>query len=294
MTCPPDQTGTFSTSFSECFPGKEIPSLILAPMVIGPSVIGVLGVAVAAASQVLLQEESDLVERMALDLSTLAQGAILLDQAVMLATVEERNRLARELHDSVTQTLFTASVLAEATPHILVKDSSLGRQNLIKLSRLIRGALAEMRSMLIELRMGELHLQTLEQLLVTLVDGARARSQAVIHLSLLKDVPQLPEKVTTAFYRITREALINTTVHSGASQIQVSLLEEENQLVLRVQDNGCGFDPQTVQAGHLGLNIMGERAQEVGASLQIETEPGQGTTIKLAWPETAEVLEEHA
>ncbi len=293
ITCPPEQTGCFSSSFSECFPDQEVPSLILAPMMVGPSTVGVLGVAVANTSYDLLRKDTDLVERMALDLSTLAQGAILLDQAVVLATVEERNRLARELHDSVTQTLFTASVLAEATPHILEKDAGLGRQNLTKLSRLIRGALAEMRSMLIELRMGDLHRQTLEQLLVTLVDGARARSQAVISLSLMKDVPELPEKVTVAFYRIAREAMINTTVHSGASQIQVSLFEEEDRLVLCVQDNGCGFEPQEVQAGHLGLNIMGERAQEIGASLQVDTEPSQGTTIRLAWSDPTGEVEEY-
>jgi signal transduction histidine kinase len=293
ITCSPEQTGSFSTSFSECFPDQDVPSLILAPVMVGSSAIGVLGVAVANESQDLFEEDSDLVERMALDLSTLAQGAILMDQAVVLATVEERNRLARELHDSVTQTLFTASVLAEATPHILEKDSKLGQQNLTKLSRLIRGALAEMRSMLIELRMGDLHSQTLEQLLVTLVDGARARSQAAINLSLMKAVPELPERVTVAFYRITREALINATVHSGASRILVSLFEEQGRLVLRVQDDGCGFDPREVQAGHLGLNIMGERAQEIGASLRIDTESGQGTTISLAWSDPTEEAKEH-
>jgi signal transduction histidine kinase len=287
ITCPPGQTGSFSTSFSECFPDQDVPSLILAPMKIGSLVIGVLGVAVTTASQDFLAEESHLVERMALDLATLAQGALLLDQAVVLATVEERNRLARELHDSVTQTLFTASVLAEATPHILEKDQALGRQNLSKLSRLIRGALAEMRSMLIELRMGDLHRQTLEQLLVTLVDGARSRSQAVITLSLMRDVPELPEKVTIAYYRISREALINATVHSGAAHIQVSLLEETGQLILLVRDDGCGFEPQAVPSGHLGLKIMDERAQEVGATLLVDTDPGQGTTIRVAWSERA-------
>jgi signal transduction histidine kinase len=293
VTCPPDQTGGFSTSFAECFPEQEVPSLILAPIMVGPSAIGVLGAAVANTPQESPWEELDLVERMALDLSTLAQGAILLDQAVVLATVEERNRLARELHDSVTQTLFTASVLAEATPHILEKNEELGRQNLGKLSRLIRGALAEMRSMLIELRMGDLHHQTLEQLLVTLVDGAKARSRAIISLSLMKDVPELPEKVTMAFYRIAREAMINTTVHAGASQIRVSLLEEDEQLVLRVQDDGCGFNPQEVQAGHLGLTIMAERAQEIGAGLQVDTEPGRGTTVRLAWSDPSEEAEKH-
>jgi signal transduction histidine kinase len=293
MTYPPGQTGSFSTSFSECFPDQESPSLLLAPIMVGPSAIGVLGVAVTTSSRDLLRDESDLVERMALDLASLAQGALLLDQAMVLATVEERNRLARELHDSVTQTLFTASVLAEATPHILEKDASLGRQNLSKLSRLIRGALAEMRSMLIELRMGNLHHQTLEQLLVTLVDGARSRSQAAITLSLIQDVPELPEKVTIAFYRIAREALINASVHSGAAQIQVSLFEEAGELILRVEDDGCGFNRQTVPAGHLGLSIMEERAQEIGAILQINSEPGGGTVLCMTWPEQAGEEENH-
>jgi signal transduction histidine kinase len=288
ITCPPEQTGSFSTSFLECFPGQEVPSLILAPMTIGPAVIGVIGVAVISSTADLVHEDADLVNRMALDLASLAQGAILLDQAVVLAAVEERNRLARELHDSVTQTLFTASVLAEATPHILEKDASLGRQNLFKLSRLIRGALAEMRSMLIELRMGDMHHQSLEQLLVTLVDGAKARSQAIITLSLMQDVPDLPEKITTAYYRITREALINATVHSGAANIQVSLFKEKGQLVLIVQDDGCGFELLAVPSGHLGLNIMNERAQEAGATLRIDTKPGYGTSIRIDWPEQTE------
>ena len=283
ITCPPEQTGSFSTSFSDCFPDREVPALILAPIMVGPSVMGVLGVAVTPSSEDLLQEESDLVERMALDLASLAQGAILLDQAVVLAAVEERNRLARELHDSVTQTLFTASVLAEATPHIWEKDPGIARQNMTKLSRLIRGALAEMRSMLIELRMGQLQHQTLEQLLSTLVDGARARSQASITLSLMKNIPVLPEKIMMGFYRIAREALINATVHSGASRIEMSLAEDQGVLVLRVQDDGCGFDIQEVSAGHLGLNIMTERALDIGAELQMQTEPGHGTSISISW-----------
>jgi signal transduction histidine kinase len=284
ITCPPEESRSFSAFFSDCFPDQDASSLILAPVMISQSVIGVLGVAVEMFSQVRLYEDSDLVERMALDLASLAQVAIVLDQAVVLATVEERNRLARELHDSVTQTLFTASILAEATPHIWEKDQGIARQNMLKLNRLIRGALAEMRSMLIELRLGDLHRQTLEQLLVTLVDGARARSQAVFHLSLMKDIPLLSEKVTTAFYRIAREALINATVHSGAAQIQVSLSEEDGQLGLRVQDDGCGFELQQIPAGHLGLNIMEERAQEIGATLQIQSRPGRGTTVNLIWP----------
>ena len=287
VTYPTEQAASPAILFGEHTSEHDLHCFVFAPIKIGVSVIGVLGVAAAAASQNLILEESDLVERMALDLASLAQGAILLDQAVILATVEERNRLARELHDSVTQTLFTASVLAEATPHIWEKDAGIGRQNLAKLSRLIRGALAEMRSMLIELRMGDLHRQTLEQLLVSLVDGAQARSQAFITLSVPEDMPKLPEKIVICFYRVAREAINNATVHSGASWIDVTLAEEQGQLALRIQDDGCGFDPDLVPGGHLGITIMGERAEEIGATLQIQTSPGHGTLIGIAWTNPA-------
>jgi signal transduction histidine kinase len=126
------------------------------------------------------------------------------------------------------------------------------------------------------------------------VDGARSRSQAAITLSLIQDVPELPEKVTIAFYRIAREALINASVHSGAAQIQVSLFEEAGELILRVEDDGCGFNRQTVPAGHLGLSIMEERAQEIGAILQINSEPGGGTVLCMTWPEQVGEEENHA
>jgi signal transduction histidine kinase len=287
VTDPMELTASLAELFDEHIPKHELPGFVFVPIKTGLTVVGVLGVAAAAASQNLIREESDLVERMALDLASLMEGALLLDQAVVLATVQERNRLARELHDSVTQTLFTASVLAEATPHIWEKDAGIGRQNLAKLSRLIRGALAEMRSMLIELRMGDLHRQTLEQLLVTLVDGAQARSQAFITLSVPEDLPKLPEKIVICFYRVAREAINNATVHSGAAWIDVALAEEQGRLALRIQDDGCGFDPDLIPSGHLGISIMGERAEEIGATLLLQTSPGHGTLIGIAWTNPA-------
>jgi signal transduction histidine kinase/PAS domain-containing protein len=283
VTYPVEQAASLAGRVGEHTPQPDPPWFVFAPIKIGQSAIGVLGLAASTSSQNLIWEEAVLIEWMALDLASLAQGAMLLDQAVLLATVQERNRLARELHDSVTQTLFTASVLAEATPHIWERDQGIARQNMGKLSRLIRGALAEMRSMLIELRMGDLHRQTLEQLLVTLVDGAQARSQAAISLSLPEDLPKLPERIIMCFYRIAREAINNATVHSGASRIQVILSREQAHWLLQIQDNGCSFDPQLVPEGHLGISIMGERAKEIGASLQIQPEPGLGTLISIAW-----------
>jgi PAS domain S-box-containing protein len=199
---------------------------------------------------------------------------------------EERNRLARDLHDSVTQTLFTASVLAEATPRIWDKDQGIARQNLDRLSVLIRGALAEMRSMLIELRSGELDEQTLDQLLHTLIEAARGRSKIRISESIM-EVSELPKNITSAFYSIAREALNNVIVHAGATRVDISLIEERGWVKLRIHDNGMGFNPQVGQAGHLGIKIMDERAAEIGGDLRIHSEIGQGADVTFTWSREA-------
>jgi signal transduction histidine kinase len=194
------------------------------------------------------------------------------------------------LHDSVTQTLFTASVLAQATPRIWDRDQSIARQNMEKLSLLIRGALAEMRSLLLELRSGDLQKQTLNQLLTTLAEAGRVRTRAVISVTITGD-RRLPEKVTLAFYRIAQETLNNAINHSMASQINIALLEEQDYVELRVQDDGRGFDPRVIQEGHLGISIMTERAARIGANLRVQSEPGKGTEFILIWSNKEEFVE---
>jgi signal transduction histidine kinase len=281
-----DQSTSLLKPFETCFHEIDIQSGILAPMLVRQTVVGVLGVVASNHSQNFLLHPTDLIDRMAFDLAVLTQDAVLLDQTKALITSEERTRLARELHDSVTQTLFTASVLAEATPRIWDKDQNIARQNMGKLSLLIRGALAEMRSLLIELRAGELQNQTLDQLIITLVEAARARTHAVITITRM-DLPEPPEKVTLVFYRIAREALNNAMVHSAAAHINVSLAVESGQVELRIQDDGCGFDPTSVSAGHLGITIMAERAAEVGGQMDIHSAPGQGTEVVMRWSKKA-------
>jgi signal transduction histidine kinase len=188
----------------------------------------------------------------------------------------------------VTQTLFTASVLAEATPRIWDKDQDLALQNLSDLNLMLRGALAEMRSLLVELRSGDLHGQTLDQLIKSLVEAAQGRSQIDFNFSI-QELPELEDKITLAIYRIAREALNNVIVHSGASQVKISLLGQNERIELQIHDNGHGFDMQTIQKGHLGIKIMNERTSEIGGNLSIHSEPGRGTEIILRWPgETGE------
>ena len=206
----------------------------------------------------------------------------LLDQVQTTAAAGERNRLAQDLHDSVTQTLFTASVLAEATPRIWDRDQGIARQNMEKLSMLIRGALAEMRSLLIELRPTILPDQTLGQLLTTLAEAARARTRTAISLSINGD-NILPENITLAFYRIAQEALNNGIKHAEATRIKISLFERPDLVELHIQDDGRGFDPRAIPPGHLGINIMSERAGQIGGDLRVQSEPGQGTEIIVAW-----------
>jgi signal transduction histidine kinase len=163
----------------------------------------------------------------------------------------------------------------------------MARLNMDKLSLLIRGALAEMRSLLLELRAGELNHQKLSQLLTTLVEAGRVRTRADISLSVKRGLI-LPDNVTLTFYYIAREALNNAINHAKPTSITLSLLEEPGSVELRIQDNGRGFKPQNIPEGHLGISIMLERAGQVGAILRIISEPGEGTEVILTWSKVVE------
>jgi signal transduction histidine kinase len=139
-----------------------------------------------------------------------------------------------------------------------------------------------MRTLLFELGSGGSRGQSLERLLTTLVDAVRARTQLDISLQL-DDDPELPEDVIQAFYRISREALNNAIVHSGASQVTISLISEPHFAELRIRDDGRGFDPEDIPTGHLGIGIMTERASQIGGDLQVISAPGQGTEIGVTW-----------
>ena len=244
----------------------------------------IIGVMILGCEEVdQLRDQTNVIETFANQVAIVLENNRLYQQFLESVSEEERNRLANELHDSVTQTLFTASVLAEATPRIWDKDQELALQNLSDLNLMLRGALAEMRSLLVELRSGDLHGQTLEQLITSLVEAAQGRSPIEFNVSI-QEVPGLEDKMTLAIYRITREALNNIIVHSGASQVKIILHKPNQRIELQIQDNGHGFDPQIIHKGHLGIKIMHERTAEIGGDLSILSEPGRGTDIILRWP----------
>jgi len=199
------------------------------------------------------------------------------------AAQAERSRLARDLHDSVTQALFAASLKAEAVAESpeLVTGAAHGAVEDVR--RLNRGALAQMRTMLLELRGDRISDVPLQQLLRNLVEAAESRASTNVSLTI-DGVPSVPPRVHEAIYRVTQEALNNITRHSHAASAWVDVTLRPASARLVVGDDGVGFDPAAMDPSHIGLASMRERAAEIDARLMVETEPGRGTLVELAWP----------
>jgi signal transduction histidine kinase len=194
----------------------------------------------------------------------------------------ERNRIASELHDSVTQALYSASLIAEALPKVWEKRPEEALRSLEDLRLLTQGAQAEMRTLLLELRPGELADRKLSELLRQLIDAMSARTELPISLTVIGD-HQLPTEVQIAYYRITQEALNNISKHARARRAWVNLHCGEDVVTLLIGDNGRGFDLENRQIHQMGHQIMVERAEAIDADLTIESRPGQGTTVTVVW-----------
>ncbi len=201
---------------------------------------------------------------------------------VATAAADERNRLARDLHDAVTQTLFSASLISEVLPVLWERNENEGRKRLEEVRQLTRGALAEMRTLLLELRPSAIVEAEMGQLLRQLVESVAGRARIPVTVEVDGQCP-IPNEVKVALYRISQEALNNISKHSGASVARVRLLCENGQVMLTVADDGRGFETAGVRPESLGLGIMRERAADIGASLTIESGRGQGTEVKVVW-----------
>ena len=194
-----------------------------------------------------------------------------------LAATEERQRLARDLHDAVNQTLWTAALTAESLLSDIEPDSAL-HQRAERLRKLNRGALAEMRSLLLELRPDELSEVALDELIKHLLAALECRRTMDVTIAL--DPIRLEPSAHIAFYRIAQETLGNVTQHANARTLAVRLVPGPP-VELLIADDGAGFDPHAVPGGHLGLQIMSERAEAINAELSLTSAPGQGTTMRL-------------
>lgn len=208
----------------------------------------------------------------------------LAERAAQEAVTADRTRLARDLHDAVTQTLFSASLVAEVLPELWEMDVDEAKKSTEELRQLTRGALAEMRTLLLELRPATLTQTRLSDLVRQLCEAFIGRSRLPITLNVEGDCP-LPPEVQVAVYRIAQESLNNVFKYARATQVQVNLFLSPSTVHFETCDNGIGFDMSMAKPTSLGMRIMRERAEAIGADFEITSQPGAGTCVEVTWNE---------
>ncbi|MEU4468718.1 GAF domain-containing sensor histidine kinase [Streptomyces sp. NPDC024017] len=212
-------------------------------------------------------------------------NARLYERSRELTIAEERSRLAHELHDAVSQKLFSLRLTAQAAARLVDRDPSRAKGELQQVAALAAEAADELRAAVVELRPAALDEDGLVATLRTQIQVLdRAHSARVTFAG--HGVKALPASQEEALLRVAQEALHNALRHSGADHVDVTLDRRGGGAVLRVTDDGDGFDPNAVRrAGrHLGLVSMRDRASGAGGTLTVESEPGKGTVIEMEVP----------
>jgi signal transduction histidine kinase len=221
------------------------------------------------------------------------ENARLHEQVREAAVMEERARLARELHDSVTQALFSMTLLAEAGQRLAqTGDFERVQSYLGRLGETSHQSLKEMRLLVYELRPLALESVGLVGALQHRLDAVEARAGVEARL-LVDGTIQAPAGMEEDLYRIAEQALNNALKHASATSVTARLQGNNRRLVLEVSDNGCGFDPEAAkEKGGQGLVSMQERAAQIGGTLTLSSVPGRGTTVRIEveMPDNANTL----
>jgi signal transduction histidine kinase len=236
--------------------------------------------ALSEAEQAFNIEDVALLSSIADHVATAVENDRLRRQAEQAAVLEERERLARDLHDSVTQSLYSLALLAEAGRE-LTRSGALDQaaHYQLRVSEIAQHALKEMRLMVHELRPPVLEQEGLVGALRQRLEAVEGRSGVKIRL-LADELVDLPAAVEEGLYRIALEALNNALKHASADSVNVYVRTQNGIIELEVADNGTGFDPEAMDdTGGIGLSSMRERAEGLGASLAIRSTPGKGTQV---------------
>lgn len=258
----------------------HVKSIMVIPLLAGERLLGVLEI------------QSDVINRFtAYDkrvMSTLAdliavaiQNARLYRRAQAYAALEERNRLARELHDSVSQALYGIALGARTARKMLDRDPAQVAKPLDYVLSLSEAGLAEMRALIFELRPETLEKEGLVEALDKQVTMLKARYGIEVETTFCPE-PDIPLTIKEGLYWIAREAMHNVVKHAQASLVRLTIDYTDRQLVLTVLDNGVGFDPGSDFTGHFGLKSMSERCRQIGGELIIKSRPGEGSQISIS------------
>ncbi len=264
------------------FPDLDwVNSNVIAPIRSNGNILGFLSLD-SATPGFFTQTHADRLQTFADQAAIAIQNARLLDRAKRAAVLAERNRLANELHDTISQTLWSISLIAERLPVIWEIDQADGRASLITLHQLANNALEEMRSLLLELHPSSLTNEKLGDLIRQVATIITNRTGLNISVQI-EEQATVPPDVHFALYRVVQEALNNVVLHALASQVEIYYSGRSDHLELSIHDNGVGFNPAAVGPGHLGLSIMSDRIQNIGGTLETISHAGQGTLLKISW-----------
>lgn len=263
----------------------EMRSFLGVPIVADGAVIGAIYVTDKEDEGGFTDADQEVIELLAAHAAVALENVRLSERTRELTMIEERAALARELHDAMTQKLFSLNLVAEAAAGTVTADPVVATAHIRTLQGLARDTLAELRSLIVELRPADPAADGLVAALRAHVGVVARVHDLDVELRATGDVRLDAERARHVFL-VVQEALHNAVRHAAASRVDVVLAVEEGQVVVEVRDQGAGFDPQdrTVRSSRLGLTSMHERAHAVGGRLSIDSRVGAGTTVRLVVP----------
>jgi signal transduction histidine kinase len=231
------------------------------------------------------EDDERLIEMLAAHAAIAIENARLYERSRELSAIEERNRLARDLHDSVVQKLFGVVLAAQSAATLLDRSPQEARGQVERLQELAQDAIGELRSLVFQLRPAAIESEGLAAALAKHVEVLRRVHRLTVDIDVHGEA-RLRPGVDEELFKIAQEALQNALKHAAAERLEVRLDERADAVALRVRDDGVGFDPAdpTCRSRSLGLTSMEERAQALGTQLHIASAPGRGTTISLEVP----------
>lgn len=262
------------------------------PLTLGERVVGLLAVEIAQTGYY-TERHAELLRAVADQAAVAVENARLYEQARGIAALEERQRLARELHDSVSQALYGISLGARTARTLLDRDPGRVAEPLDYVLSLAEAGLTEMRALIFALRPESLEQEGLVVALEKQAAALRARHGLAV-VAELGTEPDAPLAVKEALARIAQEAMHNVVKHANASEVTLRLAQSPDEIVFDLHDNGAGFDASQSFPGHLGLRSMRERAARFRGALAIESEPDRGTRLRVVIPSAWDMMASNA
>ena len=231
------------------------------------------------------EQDQRLVEMFALHAGIAIENARLHEQVQRLAVVEERDRIGKDLHDGIIQSIYAVGLALEDVPDLMNEDREEAIARIDRSIDALNVTIRDIRNFIFGLRPELLERAGLMTGLTTLVEEFRLNTMIDVDLAVSEEIAELPPNARAQLLHVAREALSNAARHSTATRVTVRLGRDRNALALEIHDNGRGFDPATAAgAGHLGLDNMTARAASVGGSLSVDSAPGKGARIIIRFP----------